>query len=217
MIFMLFDLHIHEKTYSFDSRVALRDIIEEAKRKGLNGICITDHESNGLKNEALILSQELDFTIIVGIEILTTDGDLLIFGVNDFPEEQVGAQTLINWVNTRGGVTIAAHPYRKNNRGLENKLSKVKGLTAIEGINGRTPYHENEAARLMALSLNSPMTGGSDAHLAHEVGSVATRFNKVIRNEFDLVEAIKSGVYEPVVYNRGVYRSITDTVEEIIA
>ena len=36
---MLVDLHIHESKYSLDSHVSLEKIIEEAKRKGLDGIC----------------------------------------------------------------------------------------------------------------------------------------------------------------------------------
>lgn len=204
---MIFDLHIHEATHSDDSSILLFEIVEEAKRKGLDGICITDHESNGLKANAMAVSQATSFPIVVGIEILTTDGDLLVFGVHEFPENQVTAQELIDWTYARGGVCIAAHPYRQNNRGLEDHLMQVNGMTAIEGVNGRTPRVENQKAVYTAEKLWLPMTGGSDAHLIHEVGTVATRFEVKIHTERDLVEALKSGQYEPVVYNDGAYHS----------
>lgn len=214
---MIFDLHIHEATYSDDSSIWLKDIVTEAKRKGLNGICITDHESDNLKHKALDISREMAFPIIVGIEILTTDGDLLVFGIEKYPTEQVSAQELIDWTHERGGVCIAAHPYRQNNRGLEDHLLKVSGMTAIEGLNGRTPDSENLKAVNTASKLWLPMTGGSDAHLIHEVGSVATRFEVSIRTESDLVEALKSGQYHPVVYNEGTYCNPYEEYIEIIA
>lgn len=59
------------------------------------------------------------------------------------------AQEFIDYVNEQGGTCTAAHPFRTNNRGLENKLNIVKGLTAIEGYNGSTrDIHNDMAAQI---------------------------------------------------------------------
>ena len=49
---MLIDLHIHEKQFSKDSFLALEEIVKIAKEKGLDAICITDHDSMGLREYA---------------------------------------------------------------------------------------------------------------------------------------------------------------------
>ena len=49
---MFIDTHMHEMTYSKDSFLSLDVMVQIAKLKGLGGICITDHDSMGLKDYA---------------------------------------------------------------------------------------------------------------------------------------------------------------------
>ena len=49
---MFIDTHMHECTYSKDSYLKLEDMVKVAKRRGLGGICITDHDDMGLKQYA---------------------------------------------------------------------------------------------------------------------------------------------------------------------
>ena len=60
---MLIDLHMHEMTYSKDSFLALPRMVEIAREKGLDGICITDHDSMGLKDFAEEYSGKTGFPI----------------------------------------------------------------------------------------------------------------------------------------------------------
>ena len=46
---MFIDTHMHEMTYSKDSFLALDQMVQIARMKGLEGICVTDHDSMGLK------------------------------------------------------------------------------------------------------------------------------------------------------------------------
>ena len=50
----------------------------------------------------------------------------------------------------------------------------------------------------MTKALNLPATGGSDAHLAGEVGVYATKFSRVIKNEEELIAALRAGDGVPV-------------------
>ncbi|NMA51466.1 MAG: PHP domain-containing protein, partial [Peptococcaceae bacterium] len=78
---MIIDTHIHERKYSLDSLVSLEEIVDQARLIGLDGICITDHESNEIKEEARLLSQKTGFLIITGAEVLTWEGDVTVFGL----------------------------------------------------------------------------------------------------------------------------------------
>lgn len=71
---LLFSLHNHSGISSAsrgfaDSSIKLEDLIKEAKRKGLEGIAITDHESVGSYVQAKNLEEELDFPVLLGNEI----------------------------------------------------------------------------------------------------------------------------------------------------
>ena len=46
---MLVDMHLHECTYSTDSFLRLEEIVSIARERGLDAICITDHDSMGLR------------------------------------------------------------------------------------------------------------------------------------------------------------------------
>lgn len=203
---MLMDMHIHEKTYSDDSVMGLRDIIRQGRRMGLDGICITDHESIGLVEKAAQVSLEMNFPVFVGAEILTFEGDLLIFGVDHLPGFMMHAQELIDWTNRRGGVAISAHPYRQNGRGIGDKLFSLKGLAGIEGLNGSTPAYLNKKGQETATAMNIPVFGSSDAHRLHKVGVYATEFQGRVRDMKDLLEGIKSGQVSPMEFVEGFYR-----------
>lgn len=199
---MKFDLHIHESKHSKDSRLDLEQIVLEAKASGLDGIAITDHDVLGLREQARFLSALHDFMIFVGVEVSTTLGDILVLGVDELPPSEgvsrLEPQVLIDYVNERGGATIAAHPYRDNGRGLGESLFKLSGLTAIEGYNGRTSSGHNAQAVEAASKLAMPVTGGSDAHKPGEVGAYATQVEMAVHTEKDLIRALKLGQCRPV-------------------
>src|SRR5688572_21235827 len=81
-----FDLHVHS-FFSADAASAPEDLVAAARRKGLAGIAITDHNSceaahyclkHGLMNEE---GTPIDgFLIIPGVEVSTADGHMLCVG-----------------------------------------------------------------------------------------------------------------------------------------
>ena len=189
---MFVDFHIHESTYSSDSKMTLKEIVDEAKQIGLDGICITDHDSMGLKDFANQYSKEVSFPIFVGVEYLTLQGDILAFGIDELPEPNLSAQEFIDYVNSKGGVCIAAHPFRNNNRGLEENLLTVKGLTGIEVLNGSTTKEANAKALDYCLKLGLQPIGASDAHTVMQVGRYATYLPKYTNNLEEFIEILKT-------------------------
>jgi len=150
----------------------LGDAISKAKSLGLSGICITDHESNGIADLAKEMAQRENFLVIVGMELLTFEGDLLVFGLMDVPLQKMHAQELVNLVNSNGGIAICAHPFRDNGRGMGDGLLKIKGLNGIESFNGNTAIEQNIKAYSLGTNLRMPCLGGSDAHRLEALGKL---------------------------------------------
>ncbi|MZQ75048.1 MAG: PHP domain-containing protein [Peptoclostridium sp.] len=205
---MIIDTHMHEKTYSLDSKLSLEDIVKRAREIGLDGVCITDHESNEIMEKAHEYSKETGFLIIVGAEILTHEGDITVFGLDRLPTEKLHAQQLIDMTLKAGGVAMSAHPFRKNNRGMGNLIRRVKGLSGIEAFNGSTRHSDNLDAYGLAAELNIPSLGASDAHTVDAIGRYATIFDGRIRDTRDFIDAVKSGRTHPAALVEGRFETI---------
>lgn len=195
---MFIDLHMHEKNYSLDSFLALEEMVEIAKKRGLDAICITDHDSMGLREYAAEYSEKTGFPIFVGIEFYSLQGDILAFGIDHYPEERVSAQEFIDYVHEQGGVVVSAHPFRHNRRGLEDNLDTLKGVDAIEILNGSTLPDATMMAVRYAKKYGFAITGGSDCHYPDKVGICATYFPNDIKTMDDLVNAIRNKECQPV-------------------
>lgn len=191
---MWIDLHIHEKTYSLDSKLSLEDIVTAAKVRGLDAVCITDHDDLGIRETAYAYSKQVGYPIFVGVEYYSLDGDLVTFGVDEIPNTRIPAQEYIDWVNARGGICYSAHPYRDNNRGLRDLLYDVTGLGGIEVLNANTVDEENAQAQEACKQLNQQSIGASDAHKIERVGLYATWFPQTITTTDELVAALKQGL-----------------------
>ncbi|WP_026895268.1 PHP-associated domain-containing protein [Clostridiisalibacter paucivorans] len=197
---MIIDTHLHESKYSPDSHLSLTEAIETAKSLGLDGICVTDHDNNYLKNDIGTSKKIDDILVIVGAEILTFEGDILVFGLDKVPKDMVHAEELLEIVKRNHGVAISAHPFRNNNRGLGEYIRNVKdNLHGIEAFNGSTLPHHNLYAYALATELGIPCLGAGDAHLYKQVGKYATYFNDSIRDEKDFIDAIKTKDFCPVI------------------
>lgn len=196
---MIIDFHMHERTFSGDSHMNLREMIIEARKKGLDGICITDHDAYGLTDYAMRVSKEENFPIFVGVEYLSCEGDIVAFGIDDLPKLHLQAQEFIDYVNVRGGVCISAHPYRSNSRGLGDELFKLKGLTGIEVLNGSTSDYANKRAYEACVKLNLQQIGASDCHNLISLGRYATNVPYECKSVDDLVYALKNTKCEPVI------------------
>jgi len=202
---MLVDLHMHEKTYSLDSFLSLNEIVTIARQKGLDGICITDHDDMGLKEYAEEYSRKIGFPIFVGIEYYSLQGDIVAFGIDEFPKERIPAQEFIDLVKAQDGICFSAHPFRDNSRGLEENLAMVKGLDGVEVLNGSTSREANMKAYQYANALNLITVGASDCHVPEKVSVYATWFPEEVRTMNEFVAAFKRGGLKPAYYENEAY------------
>jgi predicted metal-dependent phosphoesterase TrpH len=207
---MVIDLHVHSSPASPCSSHTVEQLIEEARAIGLDGICLTDHHHVWDPAEVDGLRQKHGFLILRGNEITTDQGDILVLGLEEDVQGVIRLEELREKVLKAGGFMIAAHPFRGfltfgiGYLGLTPEKARerpvFRGVDAVEVLNGRVSEKENGFAALVAEGLGLPQNGGSDAHKAGEVGFYATRFSDSIRNERDLIEALKKGRFSPVAF-----------------
>lgn len=202
---MFIDTHMHEMTYSKDSFLELDQMVQIGKAKGLGGLCITDHDSMGLKEYAAEYTERTGFPIFVGIEFFSLQGDIVAFGIEDYPKERIPAQEFVDLVKAQGGVCFAAHPFRNNNRGLEENLCTVKGLDGVEVLNGSTSVEACMKAATYAKELNLFTLGASDCHVPEKVGVCATYFPREVRTMEEFLAEFKRGEMKPAYYQDGSY------------
>lgn len=211
---MIIDLHVHERTHSLDSVLSLEEIIQQGEKLGLDGVCITDHESQEIRFQLLRYRRETTLRLFYGMEILTPHGDLLVFGVDDMPSVKQGTDAFIQAVNRQQGALVSAHPFRRNNRGFGEAIRRFPQLHAVESYNGNTPDRYNRQAVDLGRQLSMPLVGGSDAHRMERLGIYATRFNVEIHSEKQLAQAIRRGLGSPVKRTDKGYQSLIDGVEQ---
>jgi len=186
-------------------------MVEVAKARGLDAICITDHDSMGLKNFAEQYSRETGYPIFVGVEFFSLQGDITAFGIDSIPSERIDAQSFIDYVLQCGGVCFSCHPFRNNNRGLEENLKSVKGLTGIEVLNGSTLYDANKKAFEYCSELQLMPIGASDAHDLDQLGKYATWFPNMVYTLDDFVKEIKKGISKPAILGDNGY-NVVDSI-----
>jgi len=205
---MHIDLHIHTSPRSACSYIDPLELIQEAQRLNLDGICLTEHQVLWDSGDVEQLARDGGIKIFRGNEFTTNQGDILVFGLYKDIKELLMIQELSEEVKTAGGYMIAAHPFRgfktfgigQLQMTVEHacKRKVLEFVDAIEVRNGKLSADENDMARKVAEKLGLPGTGGSDAHRVDEVGNWLTVFEKDIRNERELVEELHAGRFTAV-------------------
>ena len=203
---MIIDLHVHTKPLSPCSDLLPEDAVLEAKKVGLDGICFTEHNKLWDNKDIEKLQSEHNFPIFKGMEVDTTGGHVLVFGLDKSFEGVIPTEDLKNEVKEAGGVMIAAHPFRGfllfgfSNLSLdveeacERDIFKLVG--AIEAYSGKLTEKENKFANKVCRKINLPSTGGSDAHSHSEVGKCVTFFENDICDEESLINELKKGKFK---------------------
>lgn len=161
---MELDLHIHSK-YSFDSTSSPRKILRVAKKRELEGVAITDH--NTIKGSIMALRADTDGIVtIIGSETGTEVGHILGLFLNDEIKSRTSLE-VIDEINEQGGLAVLAHPFKRTNE-IDGEI--IKKFDAIEVFNARTKKSANIKAMDFAKDYNMPVTAGSDAHFYFEIG-----------------------------------------------
>ncbi|MBC7233199.1 MAG: PHP domain-containing protein [Chloroflexi bacterium] len=163
------DLHIHT-CYSPDSLTSLEAVIAAALERGLGALAITDH--NAIQG-ALALQRMAPFPVIIGEEILTSEGDIIgLFLQELIPPRLTPLQTIAR-IREQGGLVYIPHPfdYRRSALPQPTLFAILDQVDAMEVLNARTLLPAlNERAQRFAQERGLLCGAGSDAHTAAEIG-----------------------------------------------
>lgn len=176
------DTHMH--TNLGDGTASPARIIEEASRRGLQVIAITDHDHvEGAKRVAeLLAQQESSLQMITGVEVSTRQGHLLGLFVNKAPKALRSVEASIEAIKEQGGLVIIPHPLGRLVPSLSRaKIDELlnKGFP-IDGIEIYNPSPANASMRSTVRLANAQWglaeMGGSDAHFWQHIGAAYTLF-----------------------------------------
>jgi hypothetical protein len=146
-------------------------VIEIARRRGLQGIAITDHdtEEGGLAvREANPYS---DFLVIPGVEIKTDLGDLIGLYVTKPIKTRRFAEVAAEII-AQGGFVYLPHPLRTFGPDkLDLMFGQLAAVDAWEVLNGRYSSDESRISCSLfeGLGIRHALSG-SDAHMAWDIG-----------------------------------------------
>jgi len=172
---MKIDLHCHT-FFSKDGTSSVESIIKEGKRKGIDGVAITDHDNTNAWEEAIFWGKKLEFEIILGEEITTSEGDILgLFMTKNVDGKGKAPRYAIKQIKEQNGLAFFAHPFHML-EGFKKPLERYTDIIdGIEVFNGRRPLDRGDKlANRFAEKQGLIKIGGSDSHYFKTVGNVYT-------------------------------------------
>ena len=201
------DLHIHSQ-YSEDAIGSPKDIIKSLKKKGLQGMAITDHNTveGGLK--AVKIAPK-DFIVIPGIEISTADGHMLALNVEKNIARNLSIQETVEKILDQGGTPIVPHLFRNMSGIKKEKLKTIhQKINTIEVFNACSMPKTNLKIAKIAKELNLGGTGGSDSHdpayagYAYTVVDTTDMNADAVLSEINKKKTWGEGITMPLEYRR---------------
>ena len=199
------DVHVHTSPASPCSTIKTLQLLNDARHVGVNGVVLTDHNYVWSPENINDFRKKYDFSILRGVEITTSHGDILVYGYYEEIRGIIPLKELRKKVKNAGGFMAVAHPFRGfmiiggNQLNISAKKAAKKEIfqyvDAIEVFNGKCTDDENKVAQEVADILGLKSIAGSDAHEFGSVGCHTTHFFEPVTNEFELLSQLHEGMF----------------------
>jgi predicted metal-dependent phosphoesterase TrpH len=204
------DLHLHTNRGSADSNLSPQDMIARANAIGIGAVCITEHDNAWDLREISALAADSGVIFLRGMEVTTEMGHIGVFGLSEYVGGIYKLRELRKVVDKLGGIMVANHPFRykldprfafinDDHEAIDPerpetaaKLEIFEVCDAVEALNGACSEEENLFALKVARTLGLAEVAGSDSHSANSIGCVTTLLSEPVRNERELIDAIKA-------------------------
>jgi predicted metal-dependent phosphoesterase TrpH len=176
------DVHVHTRysgfgEYSFihfpESVTDPVKAVEAARRKKLDVLCITDH--NTIRGALIAKKCSGNIDVVIGEEISSADGEILALFIQEGIKPMLGAPETIDLIHDQGGIAVAAHPFSPHCHSLETRIHNLK----LDGVEVFNAYHRDAYSNLMAQTFSPgklAKLGSSDAHSLDMIGNGYTIF-----------------------------------------
>lgn len=197
---MRFDHHLHTSRHSPDSIIDPLELIDHARRIGLDGVVITEHDYQWEAGELADLAALAGpLRVFSGAEISTFEGHFLVYGLPSLDEVYPGIELaeLLPIVRRHEAAIVAAHPFRWDQPFDEIIAKHGPAFDALElvskNVTGAT------RGKTQAVLDQHPMgaTGSSDSHELSTLGCYFSVFDRPIDTLADFVSAIRGRIGRP--------------------
>jgi predicted metal-dependent phosphoesterase TrpH len=214
-----FDLHGHTNASRLDNlffgvaKYSPTQAVKQAKKVGLSGIAITDHNTLDGVNEALEAGKKHNLIIVPGVELITRCGarfpHLLALGITEetIKGDKIPSfgktEDIINWIHRYGGVAIAVHPRQNIFDRMDQlhvtfvsfSLKQIEKLAPfLDGVEIASPHISAKTSKELinlAEKYNLAQLKSSDFHKLEKIGLYRTKILAACANWQMVIEAIR--------------------------
>jgi hypothetical protein len=209
---VLIDLHAHTAPRSNCSRTTLEELVETARARGLDALCITEHDVRWPGTELEDASKLLGFRLIPGVELTTDVGHVLVFGALQKPLWMgYRFEELVAECESSDTALVLPHPLRRlaGERAVRGgrippdaatiaALPQWGAVHAIEAASTQTTVLEHTLTAAALVEAPRPAVAASDAHGPGLAGAFATELSSDVRTAAELAAEIRAGHVQPV-------------------
>ena len=187
---MKIDLHIHTN-FSWDGFSSPKEVVDSAVQKGIDCICIVDHNEVKGATEAIKYAFDKNILVLPGIEILSLEGDTLGINVKKIIPDFRTPEETIQEIKKQGGMAVIPHPFWPLSN-LKNNREALLSADAIEVLNADMFRFINKKALAFSKKYDVAFTAGSDAHRAKFIGRAYLEIPQNNLSEKEVIEQIKN-------------------------
>ena len=164
------DLHTHT-CFSPDSLTSPEKYVPACVNRRINCVAVTDHNAIG---GALAVEKLASFKVIIGEEVESSEGEIIGLFLQEEVPAGLSPEETVRRIKEQGGLVCIPHPFDRfrAERLAEAALMRIlPQVDIIEALNARTTLRrDNEQAVRFAQEHDLPVSAGSDAHSARELG-----------------------------------------------
>jgi len=203
------DMHVHTVRGAADSSLTPDQLIEEARRIGLTGVNISEHDRVWEPHLLEEFRDRSGLFVSRGMEVSTDMGHMIVVGLDRYVAGIRRAAELRRVLDEVGGFMIVAHPFRhffdpihfrRDGRPpfemtpeeAAERMPVFKLVDEIEVANGGSTPRENQFALRVTKVLGKRGIGASDCHSTQGVGYYVTVFEEELRDQDHIMGQLRA-------------------------
>jgi len=208
------DMHVHTVRGAADSSLTPDQLMEEARRIGLTGVNISEHDRVWEPHQLEEFRRKSGLFVSRGMEVSTDMGHMIVVGLDRYVPGIRKATELRRVVDEVGGFMIVAHPFRHffdpvhfrrdgrppfdmSAEEAAERMPVFRLVDEIEVANGGCTSRENQFALKVAGILGKRGIGASDCHSTNGVGYYVTVFEEELRSQEEMLAALRARRFYP--------------------